>query len=53
MGHVFAAGALLLIADDRLLLAPDGGKSHLNDSKQIGTNPFFSLKPEQGNGLSA
>lgn len=33
MGHVFLAGALLLTADDSLLLALDSGKSHLNGSK--------------------
>lgn len=50
MCHVFVAGAVLLIADDSLLLALDSGKSHLNNSKQ-GQNP--PLKLEQGNGLSA
>lgn len=50
MCHVFVAGAVLLIADDSLLLALDSGKSHLNNSKQ-GQNP--PLKPEQGNGLAA
>lgn len=37
MGHLFVAGALLLIVGDTLLLALDSGKSHLNDSKQTGT----------------
>lgn len=50
MCHVFVAGAVLLIADDSLLLALDSGKSHLNNSKR-GQNP--PLKPEQGNGLAA
>lgn len=53
MGHVFVAGALLLIADDSLLLALDSGKSRLNDRKQTGANPSPSLKSDQGNRLLA